>query len=97
MFYKRKKVVHLNFKNAHGADAEKAAHSSKDVKEPHAASAASASILERSFSPPDKLSFSPPFNLETIRKDISKEFNMMLRDWKFIFVKAFISKFLGKY
>ena len=37
MFYKRKKVVHLNFKNANGADAEKAARDNKDVKEPHAA------------------------------------------------------------
>ena len=31
MFYKRKKVVHLNFKNAD------AARDNKDVKEPHAA------------------------------------------------------------
>ena len=37
MFYKRKKVVHLNFKNADAADAEKAARDNKDVKEPHAA------------------------------------------------------------
>ena len=38
MFYKRKKVVHLNFKNANAAHA---AHSrdNKDAKEPHAASA----------------------------------------------------------
>lgn len=37
MFYKRKKVVHLNFKNADAADAEKATRDNKDVKEPHAA------------------------------------------------------------
>lgn len=47
MFYKRKKVVHLNFKNAHGADAEKAARDNKDVKEPHAASAALAEHILR--------------------------------------------------
>lgn len=35
MFYKRKKVVHLNFKNADARD-------NKDAKEPHPASAASA-------------------------------------------------------
>lgn len=43
MFYKRKKIVHLNFKNAHAANAASgadAAHSSKDVKEPHTASTA---------------------------------------------------------
>ena len=44
MFYKRKKVVHLNFKNANAADA---AHSSKDVKEPHSASAALAEHILR--------------------------------------------------
>ena len=46
MFYKRKKVVHLNFKNANAADA---AHSrdNKDVKEPHTASAASAEHILR--------------------------------------------------
>ena len=45
MFYKRKKVVHLNFKNANAADA---AHSaSKDAKEPHSASAASAEHILR--------------------------------------------------
>lgn len=44
MFYKRKKVVHLNFKNANAADA---AHSSKDVKESHSASAASAEHILR--------------------------------------------------
>ena len=36
MFYKRKKVVHLNFKNGN-ASAEAAHSASKDVKEPHAA------------------------------------------------------------
>ena len=45
MFYKRKKVVHLNFKNAN-ASAD-AAHSSKDVKEPHSASAALAEHILR--------------------------------------------------
>ena len=45
MFYKRKKVVHLNFKNAN-ASAD-AAHSSKDVKEPHSALAASAEHILR--------------------------------------------------
>ena len=40
MFYKRKKVVHLNFKNANAsADAAHAARDNKDVKEPHSASA----------------------------------------------------------
>ena len=37
MFYKRKKVVHLNFKNAHAASAADAARDNKDVKEPHSA------------------------------------------------------------
>ena len=36
MFYKRKKVVHLNFKNANASVAD-AARDNKDVKEPHAA------------------------------------------------------------
>jgi hypothetical protein len=44
MFYKRKKVVHLNFKNASAAHAAHAAHAdcardNKDAKEPHSASA----------------------------------------------------------
>lgn len=39
MFYKRKKVVHLNFKNADARD-------NKDAKEPHTASAASAASAE---------------------------------------------------
>jgi hypothetical protein len=48
MFYKRKKVVHLNFKNAHAASAASAAHAAhaadcardnKDAKEPRSASA----------------------------------------------------------
>ena len=45
MFYKRKKVVHLNFKNASAAHAAHAAHAAdsardnKDAKDPHTASA----------------------------------------------------------
>ena len=41
MFYKRKKVVHLNFKNASAAHAAHAdgARDNKDAKEPHSASA----------------------------------------------------------
>jgi len=38
MFYKRKKVVHLNFKNASAAHAD-GTRDNKDAKEPHAASA----------------------------------------------------------
>ena len=48
MFYKRKKVVHLNFKNGNAsADAAHAARDNKDVKEPHTASAASAEHILR--------------------------------------------------
>ena len=42
MFYKRKKVVHLNFKNAsaaHAAHAADGARDNKDAKDPHTASA----------------------------------------------------------
>ena len=42
MFYKRKKVVHLNFKNAsaaHAAHAADSARDNKDAKDPHTASA----------------------------------------------------------
>jgi|UniRef100_A0A6C0CES2 hypothetical protein len=34
MFYKRKKVVHLNFKNANAAKAANAADTANDTKEP---------------------------------------------------------------
>ena len=50
MFYKRKKVVHLNFKNAHGASGASGADATrdnKDVKEPHTASAALAEHILR--------------------------------------------------
>lgn len=47
MFYKRKKVVHLNFKNGNAASAADAARDNKDVKEPHTASAASAEHILR--------------------------------------------------
>ena len=46
MFYKRKKVVHLNFKNANASADAAHARDNKDVKEPHAASAASAALAE---------------------------------------------------
>ena len=39
MFYKRKKVVHLNFKNASAAHAADSARDNKDAKDPHTASA----------------------------------------------------------
>jgi hypothetical protein len=45
MFYKRKKVVHLNFKNAKAA---KAANASKETKEPTAL-AAKAALAEHIF------------------------------------------------
>uniref|UniRef100_A0A6C0K6L7 Uncharacterized protein n=1 Tax=viral metagenome TaxID=1070528 RepID=A0A6C0K6L7_9ZZZZ len=51
MFYKRKKVVHLNFKNAkaaNAANAAKAANASKETKEPTAL-AAKAALAEHIF------------------------------------------------
>jgi hypothetical protein len=51
MFYKRKKVVHLNFKNAKAANAANAAKASKETKEPTAlaAKAALAALAEHNF------------------------------------------------
>jgi hypothetical protein len=51
MFYKRKKVVHLNFKNANAANAALAAKALKETKEPTAlaAKAALAALAEHIF------------------------------------------------
>ncbi len=51
MFYKRKKVVHLNFKNANAAKAALAAKALKETKEPTAlaAKAALAALAEHIF------------------------------------------------
>ncbi len=51
MFYKRKKVVHLNFKNANAANAALAAKALKETKKPTvlAAKAALAALAEHIF------------------------------------------------